>query len=134
MSIPTCVRLFQWLIRNRTRARSIRTDVTFAVGLTAKVEPSAKHGAGQQTWRWASLDGGGSQGGQSVDLMLAASKLANGAMAWTLCAAMIDEGVVWWVGIKMSKGTHLHGKGEKRSRLNVRKPSEMVDSFYQLFR
>jgi hypothetical protein len=29
----------------------------------------------------------------------------------------------------MSKGTHPHGKGEKRSRRNVGKPSEMVDSF-----
>jgi hypothetical protein len=32
------------------------------------------------------------------------------------------------------KGTHLDGTGEKRLRLNVGKPSQMIDSFCKLFR
>jgi hypothetical protein len=68
--------------------------------------------------------------GQSVGFMLATSDLANGSLVWTLCTAIIDEGGGMVGGYQNEKGTHPHGKGEKRSRHNVGKPSEMVVSFW----
>jgi hypothetical protein len=72
--------------------------------------------------------------GSRCGLKLTASGLANGPLAWTSCTAKTERVGGMVGGYQKDKGTHPHGKGEKRSRHNVRKPSEMVDSFCQLFR